>query len=521
VVDVPPSVAVRGAGAPARAPLLSSAAWNAAATLGSMVVMFFLSPFLIRRIGTDAYGLYLLLLSLTGILGVLNLGLGEATLRYAAFFHARADIAGVNRVLGATLAIYLIMGAAGAATLLAGAHFLSALFRIPEHDRHLSILLIRLTALSFAVRLVAAPHGAIPQAAMRFDVASVLALAETVLRALGSVVAVWIGYGLVGLVAWGALLSALVLVANVAVATTLVSGVRVWPGVSREGLREVFGYGVFVLAGQLFGLAWQYADRVILGAFVGTGAVALFAVPHELVFRVLALAGAGAAVLMPRFAGTQSEGDMTSLYLRSTAVFISLSVTLFVPFTVLVRDFLRLWISPDFAASAGPVAMLIAGSCLVRGAFLPYESLFRGIGRPQYYLFLVVLTSSTIVLLDLLLIPAYGLAGAGYSLCASPLWGLLAIVLTWRLLLRQKDYSVLVRVVLVPLALGFVCLALFFFLRRSLPPVLGWGGLFAVGAVMTAATASLLAVYERFCGLRTRPIRQVLRQSRQIVLGWK
>ena len=51
----------------------------------SMAALFFLTPFLVRHIGENGYGFYILLTTVSGFLGLMNLGLGEATLRITSY----------------------------------------------------------------------------------------------------------------------------------------------------------------------------------------------------------------------------------------------------------------------------------------------------------------------------------------------------------------------------------------------------------------------------------------------------
>src|SRR5687767_9037049 len=80
-----------------------NAGWNAFATFWNISISFVLTPLLIHSLGTANYGVLLLIWSVTGVMGIASCGLGEATLRYVAHYHADGDMAGVNRVFRSTL----------------------------------------------------------------------------------------------------------------------------------------------------------------------------------------------------------------------------------------------------------------------------------------------------------------------------------------------------------------------------------------------------------------------------------
>src|SRR5207249_1908173 len=63
---------------------------NWAGFICSSIISFFLSPFVVHHLGNSAYGIWILMGSLTGYLGLLNLGVRGAVTKYVAQLHAEA-----------------------------------------------------------------------------------------------------------------------------------------------------------------------------------------------------------------------------------------------------------------------------------------------------------------------------------------------------------------------------------------------------------------------------------------------
>jgi len=288
-------------------------------------------------------------------------------------------------------------------------------------------------------------------------------------------------WGLEGLIYLNLLLSLFFLGAAVIVSKLLINGLTVLRLPNIEGIREIFSYGIFAFASQLVGMAWQYADRILLAIFVSAGAIAYFSVPQDLTLRLLTLiAAAPTAVLMPKFAGLTDKNEMRRLYLQSTSLFLCFTLVIFVPVAVFIRDFLSLWVSPEFAKQSGLIALLFCASSIIRGAFLPYEALFRGIGRPQYYLIIITLTSLTVLGIGLLLIPKLGLLGAGYAICITPIYGIAAIAFTLIYLLKIRSLLLPIKLFVVPTVIGFICMSVALWLRSLHESSIGWFGMLGV-----------------------------------------
>src|ERR1044071_5146827 len=78
--------------------------WAAfAATIG---IGFVMSPFLVRRLGDSVYGVWVLVGSLVGYLGLLDFGITPSTVKYIAEYRALDDQRAINRLVTTSLAVY-------------------------------------------------------------------------------------------------------------------------------------------------------------------------------------------------------------------------------------------------------------------------------------------------------------------------------------------------------------------------------------------------------------------------------
>ena len=499
--------------------LLTNALWNLFPTVWAVGVGFVLTPLLIGHIGTDHYGLYVLVMSISGLMGIMNLGLGEATLRYVAYYYARDDLAGINRIVGATFSVFTVMGVLGWAILFFGAPRMAGLLALSAADVQLGVALLRLTAINFAVLLVSGAYSPIPRALQRYDVNTQVGLVQSALLAAGTVVIILSGWGIYRLVLWSVVTTLLTQVINIVVVRRMIPRIRLRPLPSREGLREVFGHGVFSLINNVLYIIWTQADRLLLGMLVGPAAVAYLTVPQNLAFRGSGAVISAGDVLFPRFSATEDVQEGTRLFLDATWITLCATIVIFVPMTLLLPDFLRLWVGPEFARQSAWVGQVIAFGSIVRGAFVPYVNLFGGGGKPQYQAAANLAIGLTSLALNLLLIPRFGLAGAGYSYVATTVWGFAAVVFAWKGVLHMGSVRPLGRAVALPTGLAVVALVLGALLRSSVADP-GWIGLFALGAILMTGTAALVVATEWSLGGWNSHLGRLLRSIRFSLAGW-
>ncbi|MGD0907564.1 MAG: hypothetical protein ABSA96_08275, partial [Candidatus Acidiferrales bacterium] len=63
---------------------------NWGGSISYMLIAFFLSPFIVHHLGTSRYGVWVLIVSFTGYLGLLDLGVRGTINYYVARFHAQS-----------------------------------------------------------------------------------------------------------------------------------------------------------------------------------------------------------------------------------------------------------------------------------------------------------------------------------------------------------------------------------------------------------------------------------------------
>src|ERR1700686_490267 len=97
----------------------------------NILVGFFLSPFILHRLGDAAFGIWSLIFAITGYYGIFDLGIRSSVIRYVSKFTAVEDKEGLAKFFNTSLATYTCIGIAATLVTLIGSHFVGSLFKIP------------------------------------------------------------------------------------------------------------------------------------------------------------------------------------------------------------------------------------------------------------------------------------------------------------------------------------------------------------------------------------------------------
>jgi O-antigen/teichoic acid export membrane protein len=398
----------------------------------------------------------------------------------------------MNRVLGATMTVNVGAGIVGGAVIVLCAPWIAGLFRLEPGQVPLVVRLLRYAGLAFVLAPPAGALQAVPEALQRHDVSSKVRIGMFIVQGAAMTALVALGYGLTGLVLWMVASSVLKLFLHAWVALKLVPGIDPRPRPSREGLKEVFGYGLFAFLNQWIGKIALYIDRPLLGMFFGMAEVTYLSVPKDVLTRGADVYVAAGRALFPRFSAMNEGTRMRELFLNSTWSLFCMSLALFVPTTIIMPEFLRLWMGEAFARESATVSQIIAASMTLRGAFVPYFGLLKGTGRVHWLTVVYVLTTAVGIAAAVVLVPLFGVIGAGYRMWVVVWAGFLFILYICRKLFPEVSLrTVGITLLLTPCLVSLVCGAAFWHVWKVLAPT-GWAAMIIAWVVMALVLSAAL-----------------------------
>src|ERR1700739_1634865 len=96
----------------------------------NIAVGFFLSPFILHHLGDDAFGIWVLIFSLTGYYGIFDFGIRSSIIRYVSKYTATHDIDDVSRLICTSMFSYTGVGALSLLITLVGCVYIDRFFHI-------------------------------------------------------------------------------------------------------------------------------------------------------------------------------------------------------------------------------------------------------------------------------------------------------------------------------------------------------------------------------------------------------
>ena len=89
----------------------------------NMLIVFMLSPVIVRALGNRDYGIWELVMSVVGYMGLLDLGIGPALLRYVAVYHTSGEREELQKTISTAMMFFVTIGLIATLLLVGLSHY--------------------------------------------------------------------------------------------------------------------------------------------------------------------------------------------------------------------------------------------------------------------------------------------------------------------------------------------------------------------------------------------------------------
>jgi O-antigen/teichoic acid export membrane protein len=335
--------------------------------IANIAVMFFLSPFVVNTLGPVEYGIWSLVNLLTGYMGVLDLGIRASTGRYVVLYIGKEDHVKVDQTIRTALGFFSLTGILMiVAGLGLGWVFPKVISSVPLEYHGMVKMLLPLMAANMWISVVRVIHSSVLLAHDRFDLARIIDLTMLAIRAVGTIVALNMGYGIIGLAMVIIASNLIGLLCTVAVSRKVYPRLRSWPlMLSKERMAELFSYGVFAFISAIAIQIIGQTDLVIVGWRFDLEAVTIYSVGAMLLYYSSTFVNIIATTFFPPVQRAVARGEMGSakwLFFRQVRLALIVGLPMFVGYIVFGESFIRLWMVGDkfLETSVAPAAQVMA-----------------------------------------------------------------------------------------------------------------------------------------------------------------
>jgi len=479
--------------------------YNAVSQVLTFLINFALLPFMVFHVGKEVYGVYILVVTFTGYMGLMDFGVGGTTIKYVAEFAPKGDNKKVNDIISASFSFFMIIGILAAALLFMLSFCFDRIFKIDVYNMTIARHLFLIAAASSLFIWPGRTFDYALQGFQRYDRFAVNNIIFTVLTGISAYFIFTNNMGIVCFLAVSSIFSILKCISAYLIVNKSILKEHIkFPYFHKETFKMIFDFSFYLFLSSLATILIFNVDNIIVGAFVTVAAVTLYNAGLNLQqgFRMINALIEGP--LFPAYVEMESKGELE----RQRAILFKgtkYKAFVFIPFVLITiifaKPFIKCWMGDIFLAGVVPAQILIAfwlfNSILDIGA-----GMLTAKGYVKTIFKIVFINAVANLGLSLILVRYFGIIGVALG-TTIPMVFISFPLFIWQILKTFKItfaeyFNSSIKDSLVVFAVAGV---LAFIIRRALPVDRLWLVVFEMGAAyvitMFAAYTWLLSENEQ------------------------
>jgi O-antigen/teichoic acid export membrane protein len=364
--------------------------WSWLGMLSNIAAAFLLTPYMLRSLGDQRYGMWSLTYSLIDYCWLLEMGFRSATINFVAFYHAKSDQETLNSVISTSLVYFTGVGILVGLLSFALAPVIPGFFQVPPALLPEFRSLLILVGMSWGLGAVFLVFQASLEGIQRFDVVNRIAIGTNFLRLAAWTVVLASGHGTLALVSVYIVVQLGSYGFHLWFLKRILRGLRLSVSYfSRAWLKKLNGYGMHSFLAIMSHQTLTQTPPLVIGHFLPVAFVGYYNVANRLISSTVSeLVNRVGLVSSPKSAELAAKGELAGagqLTLYANRYCLLVILPLCIMFAVFGRDMLTLWIGVDRAVRTMPLLVpILLGSAVVASQFNSSAVLFGVAGHQGY-----------------------------------------------------------------------------------------------------------------------------------------
>lgn len=390
-----------------------NAAANIAFDVTSALAGLLLTPLLIDRLGTVAFGVWALAWTVIGYLELFEFGFGRATVKLVAEHSGRRPEA-VVRTVNTNLFVLAVFGLVALAVGVVVAVFAPAWFSVPASLRGETIAVFALLAVSLAASVPLDTFGAALAGHQRYDLLSSANIVSVLLSTAVSIAVLLAGGGLVALAVWNLAVLLGMQIVRWRLLRRVAPGMRLSPSlVDRAAVRPTARLSGWFLVRDVARVAIHRVDLVVVGVVLGVRAAAIYAVAGKLATLARRFITSVARLYFPFASSVAARDDRRALggvVVAGSRTVLLVGAPIAIVLAFLGRAGIEAWVGAGFG-DAVSVLVILAAAQVLFALTEPWWSALMGAGRVRLVATVAIAEAVLNVILSVILAHSLGIDG--------------------------------------------------------------------------------------------------------------
>lgn len=388
----------------------------------SNVISLVYTPFMLTTLGDKEYGVFSLVNTIISYLYLLDLGMGNAVIRYNSKYMAQKDNESLKRINGLFLIMYTVMGIIGfvvGVIIYFNIELIFAKSLTSVEINQLKVMLM-ISTINISVSFPLNVFNGIIVSNEKFVYIKVLNLIKSVLNPILMVSVLVLGYRSVAMVSVSTIFNILLGFLNVIYCFIVLKVKFVFNGFDIKVIKEILSFSIFVLLGSIAYKIYWSTDQVVLGMYVSSAAISIYSIGSQFNSYFTSFSNVISSMFLPKLTklvvNEKNNDKIMDILIRVSRIQFFITMFILSGFILVGKQFIKLWAGDSYKLS-----YYIAIIIMVPQIFSIIQSLFatmlEAMNKHKVKSFIYLGVSIVNLVLTLVFVKRFGAIGCAMGTC--------------------------------------------------------------------------------------------------------
>jgi O-antigen/teichoic acid export membrane protein len=353
-----------------------SAIWNSLEAVIYPFLMLLATPYFIDRLGAELYGIWMLVNTVIASIGILNVGFGDATIKYIVQYEAKNDRHGAHKIIQTNLTIYGLLALIVTAVALVIGYLVKngIILKVVKDNAELTATVIVIAGATLGLKFIEQIFLAAFKGYDRYDVASQVSMIGKMATIGVNVLMVVSGYSLAAVFIGTFVVTVLMLLLEAYLSYRLLSYKFFRPTIERKLLREVLSFGIWTWSLSVMGLISTQIDKYLVVTLADLTVFAYYSLAFTVFSQFHNLFAASVAWVFPVVSRKiHNNENIVSFYMNLQWGFLSLVAVTLTAVYLVKEPLLRIWLGEQSMVNVIPfVRLFLCLNFVMAATIIPY-----------------------------------------------------------------------------------------------------------------------------------------------------
>lgn len=321
----------------------------------SNVISLIYTPFMLSILGNSEYGLFSLVNSIVAYIYLLDMGFGNAVIRYNSKYSAEKKYDCQQRVNGMFLSLYCILAIVSLAIGIVVYFNINIIFSNGltdseiEKTKQMFLVAVFNVALSFPLNI----FNSIIISNERFVYIKSLNLIRSILNPIIMILILLTGYRALGMVVASTIFNLFLGLINIIYCFRYLNLKIKFDGFDKNLFNEIFKYSFFVFLSSIGYLIYWNTDQFLLAIFVGAAPIAVYSVGSQFNNYFTSLSGVLSSMFLPKLTKMvtidQQKSELMKLLTKVGRIQFFICTYIFIGFVLVGKQFIIRWVGLKYS----------------------------------------------------------------------------------------------------------------------------------------------------------------------------